>query len=452
MRELLQRLARDAHAARSIEFGRDKLLAALGGDARKAAAAWRLGRAGALPLVVARGDALAFAHLSFQEHLTAEAMGVAALFRDEAMLEDPWWGDVLLTAWALADDERRRATRPSARSSRRGGSRRARRSRWRTRARDELEEGARRERRGRDRRRRRRRGGEAGAAVRARARARGGAAALARRAAAAGDVSLLRKLEPVVDLVTAVDGVARDSALHEAARRGRADAWAYLTGLEGAGDEAPQPRRSCAPWAILAAAATTPAAGRARIERLRNPPPATASSRPRATATSPRSRARPARATSSARPSWSTAASTSTPRCRAGRASRCTLRASRGARRWSRGWWSAAPTSRVGRGRGGDAAVPRRQLRPRRRRAPAARGRRRGVARGPGGTSPLWIACFGGYFEAARALVEGGADVGQVDGKGSSPPLKMACQNGHVDVARMLIEKDADVGQADKNE
>ena len=35
----------------------------------------------------------------------------------------------------------------------------------------------------------------------------GGAAALARRAAAAGDVSLLRALEPVVDLVTAVDRV-----------------------------------------------------------------------------------------------------------------------------------------------------------------------------------------------------------------------------------------------------
>ena len=30
--------------------------------------------------------------------------GVAALFRDEAKLEDPWWGDVLLTAWALAEE------------------------------------------------------------------------------------------------------------------------------------------------------------------------------------------------------------------------------------------------------------------------------------------------------------------------------------------------------------
>ena len=83
------------------------MLAALDGDARKAAAAWRLGRAGALPLVVARGDALAFAHLSFQEHLTAEAMGVAEQRRDEAMLEDPWWGDVLLTAGELADEAAR---------------------------------------------------------------------------------------------------------------------------------------------------------------------------------------------------------------------------------------------------------------------------------------------------------------------------------------------------------
>ena len=46
----------------------------------------------------------------------------------------------------------------------------------------------------------------------------GGAAALARRAAAAGDVSLLRKLEPVVDLVTAVDGVAREANFRARAR------------------------------------------------------------------------------------------------------------------------------------------------------------------------------------------------------------------------------------------
>ena len=90
------------------------------------------------------------------------------------------------------------------------------------------------------------------------------------------------------------------------------------------------------------------AGGGARaIERLGFRPSATRSSRPRATAPSPRSRARPARATSSACPRWSTAAPTSMLRCRAGRASRCTLRPSRGARRWSRGCWSAAPTSRA---------------------------------------------------------------------------------------------------------
>ena len=66
----------------------------------------------------------------------------------------------------------------------------------------------------------------------------GGAAALARRAAAAGNVSLLEALEPVVDLVAAVDPVTKDSALHEAARRGRVAAWKFLTELPGAGEDA----------------------------------------------------------------------------------------------------------------------------------------------------------------------------------------------------------------------
>ena len=96
------------------------------------------------------------------------------------------------------------------------------------------------------------------------------AAALARRAAAAGDVSLLRKLEPVVDLVTAVDPVTKDSALHEAARRGRVEAWKFLTGLPGAGDKLFNLywQRPCA----LSTAATVPVAGRMGILRLREPP------------------------------------------------------------------------------------------------------------------------------------------------------------------------------------
>ena len=98
----------------------------------------------------------------------------------------------------------------------------------------------------------------------------GGAAALARRAAVAGDVSLIEALEPVVDLVTAVDPTTKDSALHEAARRGRAEAWKYLMELPGAGDEA-RNRVNQAPW-VLTMASTAPSSGRQAIHRYRNQP------------------------------------------------------------------------------------------------------------------------------------------------------------------------------------
>ena len=62
-------------------------------------------------------------------------------------------------------------------------------------------------------------GGEAVPRWRAR-RDGGGAAALARRAAAAGVDSLLRELEPFVDLVATVGPRLQGLALHEAARRG----------------------------------------------------------------------------------------------------------------------------------------------------------------------------------------------------------------------------------------
>ena len=62
--------------------------------------------------------------------------------------------------------------------------------------------------------------------------------------------------------------------------------------------------------------------------------------------------------------------------------------------------------------------------------------------------APLHVACFKGHFDAVKALLDGGADVGQAKNDGATP-LHMACQNGHVDVVRLLIEKDADVGQAD---
>ena len=61
-----------------------------------------------LPPLAPRGDALVFSHLSFQEHLVAEAIGVTSLFGDAAKLESSWWGDVMLAAWALADEAERK--------------------------------------------------------------------------------------------------------------------------------------------------------------------------------------------------------------------------------------------------------------------------------------------------------------------------------------------------------
>ena len=66
------------------------------------------------------------------------------------------------------------------------------------------------------------------------------------------------------------------------------------------------------------------------------------------------------------------------------------------------------------------------------------------------GAARLYAACYKGHANAARLLIERGADVGQARDDGTTP-LFAACQNGHDDVARLLIEKDADVGQVEKN-
>ena len=66
------------------------------------AAVWRLARTSQLPPLAPRGNALVFSHLSFQEHLSAEASGAVALFGDTDKLDSPWWSDVLLASWSLA--------------------------------------------------------------------------------------------------------------------------------------------------------------------------------------------------------------------------------------------------------------------------------------------------------------------------------------------------------------
>ena len=67
--------------------------------------------------------------------------------------------------------------------------------------------------------------------------------------------------------------------------------------------------------------------------------------------------------------------------------------------------------------------------------------------------TPLMLACENGHVDAARALLDKGADISFADGKGRTP-LYAACWGGdadmrpHVDVARLLLERGADVNQA----
>jgi uncharacterized protein len=59
-----------------------------------------------------------------------------------------------------------------------------------------------------------------------------------------------------------------------------------------------------------------------------------------------------------------------------------------------------------------------------------------------GGMTALLHAAREGQIEAARALLEGGAEVNQVSGDGSSP-LLLALLNGHYDLAMVLLEQGA---------
>jgi ankyrin repeat protein len=61
-----------------------------------------------------------------------------------------------------------------------------------------------------------------------------------------------------------------------------------------------------------------------------------------------------------------------------------------------------------------------------------------------GGMTALLFAARDGQMEAARALLEGGADINQVSASEKTSPLVMAIMNGHFDLAKFLIDWGAD--------
>jgi ankyrin repeat protein len=66
----------------------------------------------------------------------------------------------------------------------------------------------------------------------------------------------------------------------------------------------------------------------------------------------------------------------------------------------------------------------------------------------PGGMTPLMYAARDGSLDAARVLIEAGADLNVVDSNGMTP-LMMAITNGKIPVAQLLADKGADVRAAD---
>jgi uncharacterized protein len=66
----------------------------------------------------------------------------------------------------------------------------------------------------------------------------------------------------------------------------------------------------------------------------------------------------------------------------------------------------------------------------------------------PGGMTPLLLASRDGHLDAAKLLVEVGADVNRADPNGITA-LLMALTNGQLDVAKFLIEHGADPKRAD---
>jgi uncharacterized protein len=66
----------------------------------------------------------------------------------------------------------------------------------------------------------------------------------------------------------------------------------------------------------------------------------------------------------------------------------------------------------------------------------------------PGGMTPLLLAARDGRLEAARVLVDAGAQLDAADPNGMTP-LLMAITNNQIEVAQLFIDKGADVHEAD---
>jgi ankyrin repeat protein len=68
-----------------------------------------------------------------------------------------------------------------------------------------------------------------------------------------------------------------------------------------------------------------------------------------------------------------------------------------------------------------------------------------------GGLAALHFAARDGRLDAARALLDGGADVNQVNGSDQSTPLVMAVSNGHYELGKLLLDRGADANRANED-
>ncbi|OLC46862.1 MAG: hypothetical protein AUH43_12990 [Acidobacteria bacterium 13_1_40CM_65_14] len=68
-----------------------------------------------------------------------------------------------------------------------------------------------------------------------------------------------------------------------------------------------------------------------------------------------------------------------------------------------------------------------------------------------GGMAPLHFAARQGQIDAAKALLEAGADINQRSSGDHSTPMLVAAINGHFDLAKVLLDKGADPNAAQHN-